>query len=287
MNIFIKKISFTLKIMVCLLFFINNAHSNTGDNIAQELTKRYFDNQVSCGDDGLPIFLCSGILIRGTVASNAYHSWNPSPTSERKGSVSFSYLRSDIRIAELEVNHHNGYIFTPYIKLIDDSEKINPAILCYFPIDGGTDARNNKGCGSPTGYPDLGSCQQQNITTAEQWVYNYVNVNNSNRSVQCGFDVTGDNSAKIFMEGLKVSSLIKLPLNNELAIAVWDQNIPNKLPIEAFFYQNDGLKDAQHDQKDFYQSTGKIIPIVKMTFPSSPDGNITFVYNENDQLKLH
>ncbi|MDC9583108.1 N-acyl homoserine lactonase [Xenorhabdus sp. PR6a] len=287
MKTFINKISFTLKIIMCILFFIGNANSDTGENIAEKLTQRYLDNQTDCGDDGLPIFLCSGILIRGTVASDAYHSWNPSPTSERRGSVSFSYLRSDIKVVQLEVDHHNGYIFSPYLEILNNPEKINPEILCYFPIDGGTDARNNKGCGSYSGYPDLGSCQQQNITTAQQWVDNYVNINHRDRNAQCGFDVTGEGSADIFMQGIKVSSLIDLPLNNELVLGIWEQNIPNKLPIEAFFYQNNGLQDAQYDQRDFYQSTGIIIPIVKMAFPLSPGEKITFTYREEDQLKFN
>ncbi|WP_340612059.1 N-acyl homoserine lactonase [Xenorhabdus bharatensis] len=287
MKLFIEKTRFTFTIIVCVLFFISNANSDTGDTIAKKLTERYLDNQTYCGDDGLPIFLCSGILIRGTQASNAYHSWNPSPTSERKGSVSFSYLRSDLKSVQLEIDHHNGYIFSPYLDNIDKPEKVNPEILCYFPVDGGTDARNNKGCGSYRGYSDLGSCQQQGITTAEQWIDNYVNVNNSNRFAQCGFDVTGDGSANIFMQGIKVNSLMDFEYNNELAIAVWEQDIPNKLPIETFFYQNDGLEDAQHDQKDYYQSTGTILPIVKITFPSSPDEKITFVYNEDDQIKFN
>ncbi|MDC9594872.1 N-acyl homoserine lactonase [Xenorhabdus sp. IM139775] len=288
MKTFMNKISFTLKIIMCILFFIGNANSDTGDNIIKKLTQRYFDNQINCGDDGLPVFLCSGILIRGTVASDAYHSWNPSPGAQRLGGVSFSYLRSDIKSIELASEHHNGYIFSPYIEHLenlDNTEKINIEILCYYPVDGNTQGRLDKGCGSSTGYPNLGSCQQQNITTTQQWIDKYGAYPDNNEI--CGFDVTGDGSASIFMQGLKVNSILNFSSNNELIIAVWEQNIPNTLPIEAFFYQNEGLQDAQHDQKDFYQSTGTVIPIVKIIFPSSSDEKITFTYNEEDQLKFN
>ncbi|PHM63728.1 N-acyl homoserine lactonase [Xenorhabdus ishibashii] len=285
------RVKLIIKLFLYMAFFIPvaNANSDTGYDVAQKITQRYFDNQIYCGDDGLPVFLCSGVLIRGTVASDKYHSWNPSPTSQRKGSVSFSYLRSDVKIIELEVNHHNGYIFSPYLESFDNTgnPKINPEILCYFPIDGGTDARNDKGCGSYSGYLNSGSCQQQNITTAEQWVNNYINVNHFDRNAQCGFDVTGDNSADIFMQAIKVSSLIDLPLNNELLLAVWDQDIPEKLPIEAFFYQNDGLQDAQYDQKDYYQSTGILLPIIKITFPRDKSEDVRFTYDQEDQININ
>ncbi|SFU95884.1 hypothetical protein [Xenorhabdus koppenhoeferi] len=279
------KVKLIIKLFLYMAFFIPiaNANSDTGYDVAKKITQRYFDNQISCGDDGLPVFLCSGVLIRGTVASDEYHSWNPSPISQRKGSVSFSYLRSDIRIIELEVDHHNGYIFYPYLENTDNT-KINPEILCYFPIDGGTDARDDRGCGTYFGYQNSVPCQQQNITTAEQWVNNYINVNYSNRAAQCCFDVTGDGSADIFMQAIKVHSLIDFPLNNELVLAIWEQDIPEKLPIEAFFYQNNGLQDAQHDQKDFYQSTGILLPIIKITFPLDKSKDIRFTYNQEDQI---
>ncbi|OTA19610.1 hypothetical protein Xbed_02290 [Xenorhabdus beddingii] len=278
------KLMIKLFLYMTLAFFISttNANSDTGYDVAKKITQRYFDNQIYCGDDGLPIFLCSGVLIRGTVASNKYHSWNPSPKSQSRGSVSFSYLRSDVKVIALYGNHHNGYIFSPYLDNID-SPKVNPEALCYFPIDGDTDDRSDKGCGSSLGHQNRGSCQQQNVTTAEQWVNYYAN----NRDAQCGFDVTGDGSANIFMQAIKVRSLIDLPSNNELLLATWEQDIPEKLPIEAFFYQNDGLQDAQHDQKDFYQSTGTLIPIIKITFPQNKNEDILFTYDQGDQININ
>ncbi|MBC8945427.1 N-acyl homoserine lactonase [Xenorhabdus indica] len=278
-----KKIILLTKIFLLSFFIpvVNADPNHNGYDVANKITQRYFDNQKYCGDDGLPAFLCSGVLLRGTVASDKYHSWNPSPHSQESGGVSFSYLRHDVKDLELASNHENGYIFSPYIE--NPADKVRPEILCYFPIDGDTVNRSDKGCGPDSGNPNSIPCQQQGITTAEQWVNHYRNVVHSSRFAQCGFDVTGTGSADAFMQGIKVRSLIQLPLNNELILATWPQNIPDKLPIEAFFYRDEGLNSAQHDQRDFYQVTGVIIPIIQMTLPSDNNQGISFSYNPEDQ----
>ncbi len=162
-----------------------------------------------------------------------------------------------------------------------ENDKIRPQVLCYFPIDGDTFDRKDKGCGAYVmGNPSSIPCQAQGITTAKQWVKQYYSIHKNNK-YQCGFDVRGNAAA--FIQGIKVRSLIDLPLNNELILATWDQNIPDKLPISAFFYRVGGLKDAQHDQKDFYKVTGKIIPIIRIDLPSDKNQDIKFSYSQEDQ----
>ncbi|REF28483.1 hypothetical protein BDD26_3398 [Xenorhabdus cabanillasii] len=279
-----KKIILLTKIFLLSIFIpVVNADSNynpDGYEVARKITQRYFDNQKYCGDDDLPAFLCSGVLLRGTVASDKYHSWNPNPHSQESGGVSFSYLRHDVKFSELAFNYNNGYIFSPYIENLAD--KIHPETLCYFPVDASTAYRNDKGCGYSSGYPNGIPCQQQGITTAEQWVNNYVYVIQYNNPAQCGFDVTGAGSADAFMQGIKVRSLIQLSENNEIILATWPQDIPDKLPIEAFFYRAGGLSGAQHDQRDFHNITGVIIPIIQMTLPYN-NQDASFIYNPEDQ----
>jgi len=72
-----------------------------GAEVAAELTAQYNDKRADCGAVNRPAFLCSGILFRGTVPSDAYHSWNPSPISQTRGGVSFSYLRADAKFDRL------------------------------------------------------------------------------------------------------------------------------------------------------------------------------------------
>jgi len=57
------------------------------------------------------------------------------------------------------------------------------------------------------------------------------------------------------------------------------------LPIEAFFYVNEGLANARHDQRDFYNSTGgMVIPIIKIVLPSTASAEATFSFSQADQL---
>jgi hypothetical protein len=57
------------------------------------------------------------------------------------------------------------------------------------------------------------------------------------------------------------------------------------LPIEAFFYVNEGLENARHDQRDFYNSTGgMVIPIIKIVLPSTASAEATFSFSQADQL---
>lgn len=69
---------------------------------------------------------------------------------------------------------------------------------------------------------------------------------------------------------------------NELLIAVWPENIPARLPLEAFFYKNiAGLAEAKHYQTKYKNSTGGWLPIIKLDFTrvrSSP-----FSYSAGDQ----
>ncbi|MDR0219432.1 MAG: hypothetical protein LBI71_11280 [Enterobacteriaceae bacterium] len=272
--------------------------------IADKLYLRFSDTQTNCGDEGVPALLCSGILIRGTVASDSYHSWNPSPTAQKLGAVSFSYLRSDIEANMLASFHHNGFIFFPYMQTLNDnSAQKYPQILCYFPLDGNTESRSEKGCGSDSRFPTASQpCENQGITTSDQWVAQFYNETKDSDDVwtndfaQCSFNLVGQGSATRFAEAIKVHYKMSLnpdmknlydQRNNEVLLAVWDQNIPTKLPLEAFFYQKDGLADAQHDQNDYYQVTGKILPIVQFIFSNTSYGHIQFKYNESDQLKLN
>ncbi|MDC9595697.1 N-acyl homoserine lactonase [Xenorhabdus anantnagensis] len=278
-----KKIILLLQFFL-IGFFVSVVHAQSnhdlyGYNIAKEITDNYFHTPKDCGDDASPAFLCSGVLLRGTVASDNYHSWNPSPHSQESGGVSFSYLRHDAKVIELADDYKNGFIFYPYNTNPIDN-KISPEVLCYFPINGDTFYRSEKGCGSYIGNSQSVPCQEQGITTAQQWVQQYYNVSQNNL-YQCGFNVRGQ--ADAFMQGIEVRSLINLSLNNELILATWDQNIPEKLPISAFFYRIGGLQDAQHDQKDFYQVTGKVIPIILMNLPSDDSGSAIFSYNPEDQ----
>ncbi|MFL6536123.1 MAG: hypothetical protein ACJ8G8_22670, partial [Pseudomonas sp.] len=76
--------------------------------------------------------------------------------------------------------------------------------------------------------------------------------------------------------------------HNEIIIKTWPQNIPNTLPILAFFYIDGypkGLDEAKYNQRDFYNSTNPkiLIPIIRLTPASSLNGKASFAYIATDQ----
>lgn len=271
----------------------NTAHEvRDGSAVAASINAAYLDVRHDCGSASKPAFLCSGVLFRGTNESMEYHSWNPVPG--RTG-VSFSYLRKDANFDHLAVGTDNGFIFYPILS--SPAGKDHMQVLCSFPIDGYTWIRTQPGCGESSSYPGVSQrCQSQGISTATQWkahydrgpsgadrekIYGYV----------CSFDVRDQMNnlgAESFYQSLQAMHLVPAELKhhyNELIVQAWAQNIPTRLPIQAFFYTaTTGLKGARHDQWDFFRSTGGVfIPIIHMTLPSTVVGNATFTYSAADQ----
>ena len=256
------------------------------ESIAQVLQARYADTRPDCGGPTLPAFLCSGVLLRGTKASPDYHSWDPSPAAVKTGAVSFSFLRKDSEFSAFAVGYQNGLIFKPYLSA---EGKVKPAVLCSFPVDASTYRRDKRGCGAYEAYPIKSApCQPQGIERAEGWRSSFTRVAGANgKFTQCGFDLTGADSASAFYESIKAMryapSFEGSNPENELRLETWKPGIPAELPIEAFFYSGGGLAGAQHDQRDYFEQTGILLPIVRIALPSSPATDAVFVFRAQDQ----
>jgi hypothetical protein len=269
---------------------MSESEKDWGNTIAQQLNENYNNRASDCGSSQRPAFLCSGIMLRGTTPSDAYHSWNPSPSSQESGGVSFSYLRKDSKYKELAYDYVNGFIFRPYDYESDD--KIHPEILCSFPLDGHSFSRDEKGCGQHIDFPEESkACQSQGVITTSQWKNHFLKVYEQYRQQhQCGFNVSisAIQSADAFKVSIDVRDDIVIygsfDIQNEIRLATWEQDIPNKLPIMAFFYtETKGLAGAQHDQLDFYNESGRIIPIIKMSLPLTLLSDAKFTYSVSDQ----
>ena len=269
-----------------------SARELKGEDTARHLTDRYHNTVSNCGTSSAAAFLCSGVILRGTSGvSTEYHSWNPSPASIKSGGISFSYLRADSKYEKLAYGYNNGFIFYPKEYVPDG--KINVPVLCSFPINASTSARPNKqGCDFHTSFPNNSQeCQSQGITTASQWMSHYTSITINRQIHQCGFNVRSGltSQADAFnasLQSMALNATESFSTQNELRLATWDQDIGNSLPMEAFFYLEDGLADAQFEQKDFYEVTGIIIPIIFITLPTSPNLDATFVYREADQIEI-
>lgn len=261
---------------------------NKGSTVANELTRRYYDTQKNCGSDSKPSFLCSGINLRGTGSGVGYNTWDPSPLAEKVGGVSFTYLRSDYKVKRVAMNHVHGFILYPEFNRPPGTIEIQT--LCFFPRDGDSDHREDRGCGKNNQFPEVSRpCIAQGIKTGEQWRDHF---NSYGWRKGCSFDVanTAENrAAPNFYEGMRGGTLASpaaFDAPNDLKHKVWSQNIPNSLPIEAFFHLGknaNGLELAKNDQKRFYDLTEIVIPIIAMTLPATLADEAKFEYIENDQ----
>ncbi|MFK7700970.1 hypothetical protein [Pseudomonas caspiana] len=262
-----------------------------GEATAEHLIKRYNDVATNCGAVSKPAFLCNGVIIRGTNYSPTRHSWDNSPANHTSGGVSFSYLRRDSKYTKLAYDYDNGYVFLP---ILYSGDKIQPEILCAFPIDAGTSARAEKGCGAYSGVAGSGPCQSQGIYTPLAW-YNHYRAGASSRAHQCGFnvrDALNDGATAAFDAMIKGMALINVEsfnTQNELRLAVWQDGLGRVLPLEAFFYVNSipaGLSDAQNDQRDFKNMTGISLPIISLWLPRTPADQASFKYLPTDQVVI-
>lgn len=268
-----------------------------GIDIQNALNQSYANTVVDCGASTRPAFLCSGVLIRGTnTFSSSYHSWDPSPSSQSRGGISFSYLRKDSKFNHLAYGYNNGFIFYPYLNA-PDGKNTDIDIMCAFPIDGWTDGRDEKGCGAYVSYPnDSGTCQAQGIYTAEQW-YQHYQSGGYNHQYECGFETKDDstyNTADAFHQtilGMALAGEESFNEQNELVLATWPQGMQNTLPMEAFFYVSgtSGLSSAQSNQQDFFDNTTAhiVVPVIEMKLPATQSEDVQFIYNESDQIIKH
>ncbi len=260
-----------------------------GQQVAANLTAQYKNSTAECRENSAPAFHCSGIMLRGTDHSSSYFAWNPSPASVTSGGVSFSYLRADSKYDNLAYSYYNGFIIYPGQERPEGKRNLD--ILCSFPIDAATNNRSDAGCGMYQGQSQSKQCQLQGITDADGWYAHYVQYNRSHTS-QCGFGLTDDytNVTDAFYQ--TILSMAKMgsesfKTQNELRIATWPQDIPDELPVQAFFYLNStGLTSAQADQKDFYnQTNGMFVPVIKLNLPATQSADATFTYEPSAQVE--
>lgn len=262
------------------------AQQGIGETVQRRLTERYNDTRDNCGAATQPAFLCSGVLIRGTMFSHSFHSWDNSLTSHQKGAVSFSYLRKDA--LSKGIFGANGYIFSPAFSA---NGKLPPEVLCSFPLDAITTAREGTGCGALPGYPKSGPCQLQGVYTAAQWYAHWLDDPQPFLGSQCGFDVRaslGAGAATAFIATIHAMALIGYTGTNvdELRLAVWPDGQGQNLPLEAFFYvdkQMHGLSGARKDQVDFKNTTGFDVPVIALKLASIIGSDVTFEYRPEDQ----
>ncbi|QWT22372.1 hypothetical protein KPL74_10315 [Bacillus sp. NP157] len=248
----------------------------------------------TCNGPRMPVFLCSGILLRGTSNfSSAYHSWDVNPNSTKPGGVSFSFLRKDASYSKLAYGYNHGFMFWPDLHLPPDKMEIE--VLCYFPMDAASDIRADQGCGANRKYPeDSKPCQQHvpPIVTGDAWLrlYNSAPEGESQREHSCGFTmITGTaNSAHIFKEAIGVIGSVRgafFESQDEAVLQAWPIGLGEMLPLQNFFYLagSAGLAQSRLDQRDFYATTNQWRPVIRVTLPGARGAEARFEYVPADQ----
>jgi hypothetical protein len=267
--------------------------SRSGAALADDLEARVRSTVTDCGGATRPVFLCTGVLLRATRAGN-YHAWMPSPKSAANRGMSFTYIRHDFPVQQLY--QANGFVTYPQFAAPD--ARTPAQVRCIYPVDGWTGARSDA-CGpSPSYLSASRPCQDHvpPIVTAQAWFAHFQSVASSldvsyKHSHQCGFRMAIGTpaSAAIFLEAAKGMALAnpadEFTRYNEVIVQPWAADIGARVPVEAFFYVagQDGLKNAQADQKDFQATLGIRLPVVRLVLPVQV-GRRAFEFDPADQV---
>jgi len=238
-----------------------------GYDVVARLNARSVDTRTTCQGNSAA-FHCSGVLVRSTNVSTAYHSWDPSDSSINGNGVSFTYIADGTRITR--TYKPQGFIvresFAPSGKPL--------TVRCLYPFDAGT-----------SGSADIcrthgGQCEELGITTRELWIARYA----TGPTRTCAFNTQAQN----FQLATTVRPDATDPLGwNELIMAAWTEDDPQHLPLEAFavftpsLQAGDGLVGARYIQRDYFQVTGRFLPVVRVLLTAAPGS--TFAYDVEDQ----
>ncbi|WP_157123226.1 hypothetical protein [Pandoraea vervacti] len=234
-----------------------------GFTVASRLEQRHADTRMTCPDN-TPGYRCAGVLVRITGYGN-FKSWNPSDPSQARNGVSFSYARADMNMRTT----HRG---DPGVIMAELQAPTGHPLewRCSFPANAASSGRPGA-CGTTNG--DLRLCDARGITTAAQWIA----AHGSAPQAGCGLSPSVAQFAVLKDLRQTINSQ-----HNEVIIAAWPPDIPELLPIEAWFYPTPEDKGgAQYIQQDYMATTGHFKPVLAVTL-TNPPGTI-YTYRVEDQ----
>lgn len=266
--------------------------SKCDEDIVQRLLKRYHDESTECfspQNKSRPLYMCSGIIIRGVgnCRHDAKYVWSLKPSDKEKNSFAMAFLRKNHEFLSMGRGYVAGFIIYPH--LLTPPQKTAQKVLCAFPLTAQTDFRSDRGCGQrPKDETGISQpCGTQNITNLQQWLMHFNRIVTSDdprlQDTQCGFDMTNElHAAQNFAIALQANSEVRknpeyAAWSDELRVEGWDENNTTQMPIEAFFYfvdSKNGLARAIKYQHDFFTKSGEMVPIVGIRLPSTANPDI-------------
>lgn len=321
--------SFKLLSLVAFLFLINFDVSGTTRDIKRNaddiLTNRdsygrlivksirvYFHSSVAIDPacNTKEDFYCNGLMVSGFEESDPLY-WTNDLQHLDHGKLSMTYFNNKTKSYLYD---NTGFILWPQFQLdyfFNLFKKNNNAFKlkyhCAFPYDGGTDGRNDNGCGMMYDESKTKPCQLLGITSADEWISYYGDIAQLPNS--CGFDLTDLDSKRSFEAVLSLIDKLKETqpegqrsriIWNEVVLEGWPAQTPSRVPVMAFFNVTDNkyidkiIKtsiDSNHRnsslnatdvQQAFYDKTGIFVPIIDISgVPDDPQFNYSPEHQSN------
>ncbi|WP_158467706.1 hypothetical protein [Pseudomonas putida] len=262
-----------------------------GEDTVNAMNARLADQRVNCGALSMPAVLCTGVIARATDDPRF---WVPQEKNITSGAISASYLRNDAKFKTLVFGRNRGFTLLPV--LLNRPNNQTYEVLCAFPNDGGTDNRNDRGCGDHVLNPEVQDyCDVLGIMTGDDWNKRF----RSDKvlySEICAFDIRDRRDAHAgpaFMASIDARNLggeTLFAVQNELRIATWGNNPPFDPPVESVFYttppvsDTSGLEGARAEQIEWWLAARQYLPLVKLNLPQTMAANPSFGFDTADQV---
>lgn len=273
-------------------------------DVAVELNNRFNSVGAECADK--PGYACSGILIHTRDSSaGGLTGIEVTDHGKERGTVSFSFLRKDLRINLPDYNPIWGLSNYSGIIMSGKVYDMDLPLVCLYALDADSDARGGNGCGRPPSNKgdskllDYSYCKDEGVFTAEQLVEKYYQSNDTYIKA-CSWSAA-DNAS--FKEWARIPSLIKsLDLsrafsNTEVLLKEWSAMPQGDVPLEAYYYaanykgsdESSNRSTAQGLQTEYFKAYGKFIPVIKIDMEIFLNGDVgsrlePFIYEANDQV---
>ncbi|MDI3273059.1 hypothetical protein [Pseudomonas sp. AL03] len=275
------------RLLFLLIWFAANVSAMSGQALVTDLNAKYTSHVAQCSN-GTPAYYCSGVLLRAVDYSTAFKFWDYGTQATLLGSVAFTYIRSDVGSTALNSSRKSGFILKDQTSALAAGKALSLRCIFPFPTES-LDGRADHGCGfAPKEAElsaDLANCAKLAVpaTTAAAWLKNFQEHQSFPKN-QCSLSTVVAAQFKASLEAHKLVGAAWTVKPTEVLIQTWDESKPEKLPIEAVFYEASApakLADAQKFQKDYYLETSLYVPIVKINLTAA-NHNI-FSFDAKDQ----
>lgn len=277
-----------MKLLLFLLFvFSATANAMSGQALVMDLNTKYQSNVAQCLN-GTPAYYCSGVLLRAVDYSAFFKFWDYGSQATELGSVAFTYIRSDVGSTTLNGNRKSGFILKDQTTALAEGKALSLRCIFPFPTES-LDLRADFGCGfapkAAQASADLANCAKLAVPaiTAAAWLKNFQEHSSLPKN-QCSLSTAVAAQFKASLEAHKMVNAAWTAKPTEVLIQTWDEKAPEKLPVEAVFYDAATpakLADAQKFQRDYYLETSLYVPVVKINMAAA--NQEIFSFDAKDQ----